>query len=67
MVGPEADVAAANSLDSGEIWDPRWRSAGLRPPAQTPEAGPAQRDHGEAEGLLLQPCLPDCDGHLQDP
>lgn len=66
MVGPEADVAAADSLDSGEVWHSRRRQAGLHAPTQAPENLSPQWHHPTAPSLFFQPCPSDSDGHLQD-
>lgn len=66
MVGTEAAVAAAHSLDSGEIWHPCQCQAPFHAPTQAPEAVSPERHHPEAQSMLLQPCLSDCDGHLQN-
>lgn len=64
VVGAEAGVAASDILDLGEVWRPRRCQPGVHAPAQAPEAGPAQRLHRQAPGLLLWACVPHCAGHL---
>lgn len=66
MVGAEAEVAAADSLDSREVWHPRRRQAGLHAPTQAPENLSPQWYHPTAPSLFLQSCPSNSDGHLQD-
>lgn len=63
-MGAKAEVDAADSLDSGEVWRPRWCQAALHAPTQAPENSPPQWHHPTTASLFLQPCSADSDGNL---